>query len=211
LTTQVSLGGQPIENRVTKTEAITGYQKVTYSAAEIKPEMGVVQITKQGNGPAWGALYWQHFEPLDRVMPGSAGLSVQKTLYVQHDSPNGPLITPVTAQTSLKPGDLIKVRLILKTDRAMEYVHLKDSRASGFEPVAALSGYKYQNGLGYYEAPRDASTDFFMSYLPVGTHVFEYDLRVAQTGDFAAGVATVQCFYAPEFSAHSAGERVRVK
>ncbi len=93
----------------------------------------------------------------------------------------------------------------------MEYVHLKDSRASGFEPIAALSGYKYQNGLGYYESPRDASTDFFMSYLPVGTHVFEYDLRVAQTGDFSAGVATVQCFYAPEFSAHSAGERVRVK
>jgi hypothetical protein len=87
----------------------------------------------------------------------------------------------------------------LKTDRAMEYVHLKDGRASGFEPVAALSGYKYQNGLGYYESPRDASTDFFMSYLPVGTHVFEYDLRVAQTGDFSAGVATVQCFYAPEF------------
>ncbi|GAB2599356.1 alpha-2-macroglobulin family protein [Spirosoma areae] len=211
VTTQVSLGGQSIESRVTKTETITGYQKVTYAAAEIKLEMGVIQITKKVDGPAWGALYWQHFEPLDRVMPGSAGLSVQKSLYVQRDSPSGPVITPVASQTSLKPGDLIKVRLVLKTDRAMEYVHLKDSRASGFEPVAALSGYKYQNGLGYYESPRDASTDFFMSYLPVGTHVFEYDLRVAQTGDFSAGVATVQCFYAPEFSAHSAGERVKVK
>jgi uncharacterized protein YfaS (alpha-2-macroglobulin family) len=211
VSTQVNLGGQPIESRVTKADAITGYEKVTYAASEINPTMGVIQITKKTDGPAWGALYWQHFEPLDRVMPGSAGLSVQKTLYVQRDSPNGPLISPVMPQTSLKPGDLIKVRLVLKTDRAMEYVHLKDSRASGFEPVAALSGYKYQNGLGYYESPRDASTDFFMSYLPVGTHVFEYDLRVAQTGDFSAGVATVQCFYAPEFSAHSAGERVRVK
>ena len=211
VTTQVSVGGQSIESRVTKTETITGYQKVTYAAAEIKPEMGVIQVAKTADGPAWGAMYWQHFEPLDRVMPGSTGLSVQKTLYVQHDSPGGPVITPVASSTSLKPGDLIKVRLVLRTDRTMEYVHLKDSRASGFEPVAALSGYKYQNGLGYYESPRDASTDFFMSYLPVGTHIFEYDLRVAQTGDFSAGVATVQCFYAPEFSAHSAGERVRVK
>ena len=211
VSTQVSLGDQPIENRVTKADAITGYEKVTYAATEIKPEMGVIQITKKADGPAWGALYWQHFEPLDQVMPGSAGLSVQKTLYVQRDSPSGPLITAVPPQTSLKPGDLIKVRLVLKTDRLMEYVHLKDSRASGFEPVAALSGYKYQNGLGYYEAPRDASTDFFMSYLPVGTHVFEYDLRVAQMGDFSTGVATVQCFYAPEFSAHSAGGRVNVK
>ena len=211
VTTQVSLGGQPIESRVTQSDAITGYEKVTYTAAEIKPDMGVIQVAKRADGPAWGALYWQHFEPLDRVMPGSAGLSVQKTLYVQRDSPSGPVITAITNKTALKPGDLIKVRLLLKTDRAMEYVHLKDSRASGFEPVVALSGYKYQNGLGYYESPRDASTDFFMSYLPVGTHVFEYDLRVAQTGDFSAGVATVQCFYAPEFAAHSAGERVKVK
>ncbi|MBD2702531.1 alpha-2-macroglobulin [Spirosoma sp. BT702] len=210
VTTQVSLGGQSIESRVTKSDAVTGYQKVTYAAAEIKPEMGVIQLSKTNDGPAWGALYWQHFEPLDRVMPGSAGLSVQKTLYVQKDSPKGPVITSVTPKTSLKPGDLIKVRLVLKTDRVMEYVHLKDSRASGFEPVAVLSGYKFQNGLGYYESPRDASTDFFMSYLPVGTHVFEYELRVAQTGDFSTGVATVQCFYAPEFAAHSAGERVRV-
>ena len=81
----------------------------------------------------------------------------------------------------------------------------------GFEPIAALSGYKYQNGLGYYEAPRDASTDFFIGYLTKGTHVFEYDLRVFHTGDFSAGVATVQCFYAPEFSAHSAGGRIKVQ
>jgi uncharacterized protein YfaS (alpha-2-macroglobulin family) len=211
ITTQASLGGQPIESRVTKADAITGYEKVAYAATEIKPEMGRINITKKGTGPAWGALYWQHFEPLDRVMPGSAGLSLQKTLYVQRDSPNGPVISSLASQKNLKPGDLIKVRLILKTDRAMEYVHVKDGRASGFEPVAALSGYKYQNGLGYYEAPRDASTDFFIGYLPVGTHIFEYELRVAQTGDFSAGVATVQCFYAPEFSAHSAGERVKVK
>lgn len=210
VTTQVSLGGQPIESRISPADAITGYQKVTYAASEIKPEMGNISIAKKSDGPAWGALYWQHFEPLDKVMPGSAGLAVQKTLYVQHDSPSGPISTSVTEKTPLRPGDLIKVRLVLKTDRLMEYVHLKDSRASGFEPIAALSGYKYQNGLGYYESPRDASTDFFMNYLPVGTHVFEYDLRVAQTGDFSAGVATVQCFYAPEFSAHTAGERVSV-
>ncbi len=211
VSTRVSLGGQPTESRVTKSDAITGYEKVTYAASEIKPEMGAIQIAKTSDGPAWGAVYWQHFEPLDQVMPGSAGLSVQKTLYVQHDSPGGPIISTVASQKSLKPGDLVKVRLVLKNDRTMEYVHLKDGRASGFEPVAALSGYKYQNGIGYYESPRDASTDFFMSYLPVGTHVFEYNLRVAQSGDFSAGVATIQCFYAPEFSAHSAGERVRVK
>ena len=209
--TLVQLGGQSIENHVTQTEQITGYEKATYSASEIKPAMGVIQITKTGEGPAWGALYWQHFEPLDRVMPGSSGLSIRKALFVQRDTLGGSIFVPVTPQTVLKPGDLINVWLSLKTDRVMEYVHLKDGRASGFEPIAVLSGYKYKSGLGYYESPRDASTDFFFNYLPVGTHVFGYELRVAQTGDFSTGVATVQCFYAPEFSAHSAGGRVRVK
>ncbi|CCH56660.1 UPF0192 protein [Fibrisoma limi BUZ 3] len=210
-TAEVRVGGQRIDSRVTQTEAVTGYQKVTYAASEIKPEMGVIQLSKKGAGPAWGAVYWQHFEPLDRIPAGSAGLSVQKELYVQTDSPAGPVVTPLWSAGSLKPGDLVTVRLVLQTDRTMEYVHLKDGRASGFEPVDALSGFKYQNGLGYYESPRDASTDFFLSYVPVGTHVFEYRLRVAHTGDFSAGVATVQCFYAPEFSAHSTGERVKVK
>ena len=211
--TDVLVGGQPLTARTGK-EAITpfGYQKTTYNPAEIKPELGKVQISKKSDtGPAWGALYWQRFEPLDKIKSGSTSLSVEKTLFVQRDTPNGPVVEPLTAKTTLKSGALLKVRLVIKTDRLMEYVHLKDSRASGFEPVAVLSGFKYRNGLGYYEAPRDASTDFFISALPIGTHVFEYDLRVVQPGDFSAGVATIQCFYAPEFSAHSVGTRVRVK
>lgn len=210
--TDVLVGGQPLTARTGK-EATTplGYQKTTYSPTEIKPELGTIRITKNADGPAWGALYWQRFEPLDKIKSGNTSLSVVKTLFVQRDTPNGPVIEPLTAKTTLKPGALLKVRLVIKTDRLMEYVHLKDSRASGFEPVTVLSGYKYRNGLGYYEAPRDASTDFFISSLPIGTHVFEYDLRVVQPGDFSAGVATIQCFYAPEFSAHSTGIRVNVR
>ena len=210
-TVVVNVGGIALASRVDKTEALTGYQKTTFGPGEIQPAMGRIEVQKKGNGPAFGAMYWQHFEPLDKVVAGSTGLSVQKTLYIQRDSPAGPVISPVDPNTSLKPGDLIKVRVVLATDRDMEYVHLKDSRAAGFEPVSALSGYKFQNGLGYYQAPRDFSSDFFISYLNKGTHVFEYELRVSITGDFSAGVATVQCFYAPEFTAHSTGSRVKVR
>ena len=89
----------------------------------------------------------------------------------------------------------------------MEYVHLKDMRASAFEPTNVLSGYKYQNGLRYYESTRDAATNFFIDYLPKGIYVIEYSLVVYQTGSFANGVATIQSMYAPEFSAHSRGVR----
>lgn len=211
-TATVLVGGQPLTPPTQSVVAsVLGYQKTTYNPAEIKPEMGTVTISKKTDGLAWGALYWQHFEPLDNVKSGNTSVSVQKTLYRQRNTANGPVIEPVTEKTVLQPGDQLKVRLVVKNDRLMEYVHLKDSRASGFDPLAALSGYKYQNGLGYYEAPRDASTDFFLDALPVGTHVFEYGLRVVQPGNFTAGVATIQCFYAPEFTAHSAGGRVSVR
>lgn len=212
-TTELRVGGKLIG---AASNGPTGYQKVTYQPADIKPELGVVTVSKSGSGPAWGGIYYQHFEQTNRVISSSetktamGNLTLTKQIFVQHDSPAGPVSTLITDKTPLKPGDRLRVRLELRNDRDMQYVHLKDSRASGFEPAQTLSGYKYQNGLGYYEAPRDASTDFYLSRLPAGTHVFEYNLRVVHMGDFATGVATVQCFYALEFSARSAGGRVHV-
>ena len=87
---------------------------------------------------------------------------------------------------------------------------MKDMRASGFEPTDVMSEYKYQDGLGYYQSTRDASTNFFFSYLPKGTYVFEYSLFVSHEGDFSNGITTIQCMYAPEFTAHSEGIRVKV-
>ena len=108
-------------------------------------------------------------------------------------------------------GDVLVVRLVLRTDRALEYVHLKDQRAAGLEISQPLSGYRSQNGLSYYESPRDAATNFFLSEVPRGTHVFEYRLRASQVGDFSGGLSEVQCLYAPEFAAHSAGSRLVIK
>ncbi|WP_410478736.1 hypothetical protein [Pedobacter frigidisoli] len=86
-------------------------------------------------------------------------------------------MTPVTSENSLTTGDLLKVRIEIVCDRDMEYLHLKDMRSSGVEPVNVISRYKYQDGLGYYESTRDVSTNFFISYMPKGTYIFEYPLR----------------------------------
>ena len=112
--------------------------------------------------------------------------------------------------TNCKVGDKIKVRIELRVDRDMEYVHMKDMRASGLEPVNVLSGYKWQDGLGYYESTKDASTNFFFNYLPKGTYVFEYPLFVTHAGNFSNGITNIQCMYAPEFSSHSEGVRISV-
>ncbi len=193
-----------------KEEAGTGYFKTSWAGDAIKPEMGKVTVTKAGPGVSWGAMYWQYFEDIDKITPAQTPLNVQKQLFLVKNTTSGPVITPITAETVLHPGDKIRCRVELRTDRDMEYIHMKDMRASGFEPVNVLSQYKYQDGLGYYESTKDASTDFFFSFLPKGVHVFEYPLTVIHAGDFSCGITQVQCMYAPEFSCHSAGTRVKV-
>ena len=116
----------------------------------------------------------------------------------------------VPNDNALKVGDLIRVRIELRTDRPMEFVHLKDMRAAGLEPVNVISSYKYQDGLGYYESTKDASTNFFFDVLPKGIYVFEYDLRVNNAGVMSNGISTIQSMYAPEFSSHSEGVRLSV-
>jgi hypothetical protein len=110
----------------------------------------------------------------------------------------------------LKLGDKVKVRIELRVDRDMDYVHMKDMRAAGFEPVNVFSGYKWQDGLGYYESTSDAATNFFFSKLYKGTFVFEYMVVVNHYGDFSNGITQIQCMYAPEFTSHSEGIRVQV-
>lgn len=193
-----------------KVEAGTGYFKTSWQANEIKPEMGKITVTKSDDGVAWGAVYWQYFEQLDKITPAETPLKLKKELFLQQNTDRGVVITPVTEKTRLKVGDLVKVRIELRSDRNMEYIHLKDMRAAGFEPVSTLSTHKYQDGLWYYESPRDLATNFFMGYLPKGTYVFEYALRVSQKGDFSNGITTIQSMYAPEFTSHSKGIRVEM-
>jgi uncharacterized protein YfaS (alpha-2-macroglobulin family) len=108
-------------------------------------------------------------------------------------------------------GDELVVRIELRTDRDMEFVHLKDQRGSGTEPVDVLSQYRYQDGLAYYESTRDTATHFFIDYLPKGTYVFEYSTRIQLRGTYQTGIAEIQCMYAPEFNSHSESIALEVK
>ena len=210
----VQIGTETIDpNRLdgTAPEAGTGYFKTNWNTTEITPEKATVTFTKKGNGIAWGGLYWQYFEDLDKITSAKTPLQIKKKLFLKENTTTGEEISEITSTTSLKVGNLIRVRVELKVDRDMSYVHMKDMRASGLESINVLSQYKYQDGLGYYEATKDAATHFFFEYLPKGVYVFEYDLRVNNAGNFSNGITTVQCMYAPEFSSHSEGVRVRIE
>ncbi len=203
-----SISPEKLEN--VKVEAGTGYYKTSWSGSEIQPEQANVTISKKGDGIAWGALYWQYFEDLDKITFAETPLQLSKKLFLKTNTDKGEEISEITSDTKLNIGDLVRVRIELRTDRSMEFVHLKDMRAAGFEPINVLSQYKWQDGLGYYESTKDAATNFFIDFLPKGVYVFEYDLRVNNAGNMSNGISTIQSMYAPEFSSHSEGIRISV-
>jgi len=211
--TTIKLDGKPLEELKpdVKADAGTGYIKTSWMDEQIKPALGKVEIKNSGNAISWGALHWQYLENLDKITSSQTNIHLERKYFTLKQTDAGAVLTAVDNTHLPKTGDLLKVVVYLKADRDFEYVQLKDMRPAGTEPIDALSAYKYQDGLYYYQVTKDVATNFFISYLNKGSYVFEYQLRVAQPGNFSTGITSIQSMYAPEFNAHSQGSRMVIK
>ena len=224
---RVSLDGKEV--KPDKIEAGTGYYEKIYPGNEIKPQMGNIQVKKEDNGVAWGAVHWQYLEDIANTTPGGNNVKLKKTLFIKTNTERGPVLKPLE-NGKLKIGDLVVVHLDLVTDRDLEFVHLKDQRGSGMEPVNVISRHKYINLNGrsnkhyyffrgynlkdrlyYYETTKDSASHYFIDYLPEGKYSFEYELRVQLSGEYQSGIAEIMCMYAPEFNAHSGSFLLKVE
>lgn len=192
-------------------EIATGYLKTILPNEPANSSANpVLSIRKEGNTPAWGAVYEQYFQEIDKVKGQKGVLSVEKKLFVETNNGTNCQIRPVTPEQPLRIGDKVIVRLTIRTDREMNYVFLKDLRAGCFEPADQLSGPESRDGIWYYRSPKDVSENFFINRLPEGTFVLEYPVYVSRSGEYAGGISTIQCMYAPEFVSHTAGESLRI-
>ena len=208
-----------INSKDDATQAGTGYFKKRLDGEKVKAEMGNITVNLNSStskplnqtSTSWGSVYWQYFEDLDKITSAETPLKLKKQLFKEVNTDKGPSLVAINDGDELKVGDKVKVRIELKVDRDMEYVHMKDMRAACMEPTNFISEYKWQGGLGYYESTKDASTNFFFSWLSRGSYVFEYPMFVTHTGNFSNGITTIQCMYAPEFTSHSEGIRVNVE
>ena len=204
----VSLGGKYLQPGTA--EAGTGFYQQRFSGAEVKPDLGSIRVKKIDDGVAWGGVHWQYLEDLSQVTPhDDTPLSLTKKLYVRENSVDGPVLRPIDGP--VRVGDELVVRMVLRSDRDMEYLHLKDQRGSGTEPVDVISSYRYQDGLAYYQSTRDTASHFFIDYLPKGTYIFEYASRVQLAGQYQSGFASIESMYAPEFKSHSQSTLITVE
>lgn len=193
-----------------KEQGATGYFKKSVISEKIDKNLATVTITKPGAGIVQGGLFWQYYEDLDKIKSSETYISITKELYKKVKTVNGEELQKITENAPLKIGDKVTVRMILNTDRNMEFIHLKDMRAAGFEPVDVLSGYQWKNNLGYYQVTKDASTNFYIEYMPKGKYVFEYDYICNVAGTFSNGITTMQNYYAPQMNAHTQGTKVSI-
>ncbi|KEY19683.1 alpha-2-macroglobulin family protein [Kaistella antarctica] len=200
-------GGKELSNPDTKA---TGYIKSTLKDEEIETKLGTVTVTKPGPGIVQGGLFWQYYEDLDKIKSSESYISISKELYKKVKTVNGEELQKISGDTPLKVGDKVTVRMILNTDRNMEFIHLKDMRAAGFEPLNVISGYEWKNGLGYYQSTKDASTNFYIENMRKGRYVFEYDYICNASGTFSNGITTLQNYYAPQMNAHTKGTKITI-
>ncbi len=205
----IKVGGVPIEPQ--KKEAGAGYFTHSWEPEQIKPELADISIAATSDRVAWGAMHWQYLERIDKITAHESPFAIRKQVMLKRASENGTELVPIGNGTTAAVGDRITIRIELTTDRFIDFVHLKDMRAAGLEPMEALSGTRWQGGLAYYQSVRDASVNFFFDRIPPGTHVLEYDLSVQHAGDLSNGITTAMCMYAPEFASHSAGTRLVIE
>ena len=193
----ITIAGQPLN--LDKMAEWLGYFRTTLPATTT----GNVVIDRSGNGPAWGAVYSQFKSQMTEVKEKAIDeVSISKEYYVY--AQDGSL----HQANSFKVGDKVKVRVIIKNNKDMDFVTITDERAACFEPVDRLSGYRSEDNSWFYLETKDTQTNVFFNSLDKGTHIIGYDVWVTNPGEFTSGIATIQCQYAPQLSAHSAGKMI---
>lgn len=211
---RITLGDKVLETFSPAKTTVPGLGYVKEVFAQGSPEVKAKSVTveKRDAGIAWGAVYAQYLSPISDVKQQGGALNIEKKLFVERISADGQKsLQPLTDVAQLFVGDKIVSRLTVRLDRAMDFVQLKDQRGACFEPENSLSGYRWNNGVGYYAEVEDAGTNFFFDHLGKGVYVLEHSYRVARGGTYETGLATVQCAYAPEYASHSAGGTVIIK
>ncbi|NWG00080.1 MAG: hypothetical protein HXY19_03960 [Thermoanaerobaculaceae bacterium] len=176
----------------------------------VGPATATVEAANRGQGLAFVSATW-HFATSRPPLEGRGDvLTVSREFYKRVVQGKGFTLVPLASGDRVEVGDEVEVRLVVRSRFPMEFVHLRDPRPAGCEPVVPTSSFKWDRGIVRYEEVRDSGINFFFENLPYGEFAFAHRLRAVTAGSFQVGPAVIQSMYAPEFVAYSAGSSLRV-
>ena len=181
------------------------------SGDEVRPGDGEVTIVKHDDGIAWGAMYWQYFERVDKVQASNMGVTMTRKMYRVNNDGTLTLLPEKDGTVTAHVGDRIKVKIHLRCDRSLEYVELTEPRAATMEPVSTASGWRWNSGLSYYISITNTKQTLYINQLDKGQYDIEYEMYVHSGGRYISAPGTVQCLYAPEFRAVSPMPTINVE
>ena len=185
--TTFALDGKPLRHEAPT--AGIGYVKMVVSD-DVQGKLDIVKTTPH---TSWGTVATQSMRKTRDVGDASMGMTVTREI--------------VGDASHLHVGDKVRVRITIKADQDYDFVQITDKRAACLEPADVLSGYIN----GYYRVMKDNATLFFADRLRKGTTVIETEYFVDRPGKYETGICTVQCVYAPAFSARTSSITLSVE
>lgn len=200
----IEIGGIRIDTE--NAEPYFGYIKRTVDPGKMKG--GILSVSHADKNPAWGAVYCQYNAKMEEVKKNATDdVKIEKQFFV-YGADNKLADAP---GDKFKLGDRVQVRLTIRTERDLDFVAVTDDRAACFEPADQTAAYSWEEGLHTYRETRDNATNIFIDRMPKGSYVISYDVYVNNIGSYAGGIATLQCQYAPQLTAHTGGASVTVE
>jgi uncharacterized protein YfaS (alpha-2-macroglobulin family) len=186
-------------------------QKVVVSLD--KPLEVKIEQKKQGAGYLVSTLEYEI--DASATPPVANGFSLERSYSLQRDGEWLEL-----NQETLKQGDYVKVRLEVNNPLFRRFVALTDTLPGSFfaldENLASGAPDLLFEQLSdnYYFRERQLSprtAKFYADYLPPGTHIVEYLVRVTHQGTFTALSAKVEEMYDDDVFATSEAKRLNIQ
>ena len=149
-------------------------------------EVKTLSVTKTSPGISWGHVRSEFKEEVSNLNAYSSGeLTIERKV--------------------IRDGNKVTIRHIIHADRDMDFVSVMSQHAACLEPLRAVSGYQWMGGRGCYLEVHDSCINLFFNRFTRGTTTIDMDYYIARGGEYNTGYASVECSYAPEFGAHTAG------
>ena len=218
LTLGESLASEPLQKRQVQLELpVLGGEAIRLGGEVMQAKMHfsptqqpdtTLQLTQSAPVLLWGSATATYTQPTAQVEARGKQIQLTRETFLLRQGSDGDELLPLSEGQELRVGDLLRTRLTLRLEQAMDFIQVSDPRPGFAEPIKQQPFYAWGAGTGYYVEPKDGVTNFYFDALNRGTYYLSYDQYVARAGRFAGTVARVVSCYAPDYSAHTAAGHV---